>query len=483
MSRGRGRATEDAEREAAGRDPRREVPALDRMLGSERVRGWEERWGRASVKEALRAALDVERKRLLRAGGGTFRTERVLEAAREELEAAATPSLRRVLNATGVVLHTNLGRAPLARVALAAMEVGGAYSNLEYDLERGARGSRYAHCAGLLRELTGAEAALVVNNNAAAVALVVNEFAAGREVIVSRGELVEIGGSFRLPDIVRRAGAELVEVGTTNRTRGADYREAIGVRTGLVLKVHPSNYRLVGFTEEVPLSAVAAIARTAGVPVAHDLGSGLLLPELLPDFPPEPGVRASLEAGADLVSWSADKLLGGPQAGVLLGRREAVARLRRNPLLRAFRVDKATLAALEATLRLYREPQRALREVPALRALSEPAEEVEARARRALAGVSFDPPPRVEIRRMKAVVGGGAFPGLELPSAGWVVEGVPPEPVEARCRDGTPPLVGRVSDGRFWLDFRTLLPGEEREAAEALRRALEAEARGAEARE
>lgn len=483
MRQPRKRASESSGRAEAGRDPRRKVPSLDRLLESERVRGWEERWGRDLVKEALRSALDAERDRLLRAGGGTFRTGRVLEMVEEKLEAAERPSLRRVLNATGVVLHTNLGRAPLAPMAVAAMEVGARYSNLEYDVELGARGSRYDHCDGLLRELTGAEAALVVNNNAAAVALMVNEFAAGRQVVVSRGELVEIGGSFRLPDIVRRAGAELVEVGTTNRTREADYREAIGPRTGLVLKVHPSNYRLVGFTEEVPLSGVAAICRTAGVPVAHDLGSGLLRPELLPEFPPEPGVRASLDAGADVVSWSGDKLLGGPQAGVLLGRGEAVARLRRNPLLRAFRVDKGTLAALEATLRLYRDPEQALREVPVLRALAEPVEQVEARAGRALARVRFDPPARVQVRRMKAVVGGGAFPGLELPSAGWMVEGLPPEEIESRCRAGTPPLIGRVSDDRFWLDFRTLLPGEEGEAAEALQRALRAEANEAEANE
>jgi len=425
------------------------------------------------VVDALRATLDEARTSLSRGEHGAPSPAALAARARERLVARDRSSLVPVLNATGVVLHTNLGRAPLARAALEAVErVAGGYANLEYDLEAGRRGSRYDHCAQLVCELTGAEAALVVNNNAAAVALAVNELAAGRDVVVSRGELVEIGGSFRVPDIVDRAGARLREVGTTNRTRLEDYRSAPGQRAGLLLKVHPSNYRVEGFVESVPLEALVVLGRETGVPVVHDLGSGLIEPALLPGFPAEPSPSASLEAGADLVTWSGDKLLGGPQAGLVAGTVEAVSRLRANPLLRAFRVDRARLAALEATLRLYRDPERAVREIPALARLREPADSVAGRARRALSGAPLPPGVRVEVRDMPAVVGGGAYPGHELPSAGWEVRGPDPDRLDAACRKGDPPLVGRIREGAFLLDFRTLLPGQEAAAREALLAAL-----------
>jgi len=455
-------------------DPRRALPSVDRLLDSEAAAVWGERWGRERLLAALREALSRTRSRLTTEGAGALDPAgAVLALAREILEAGDRPSLEHVLNATGVVLHTNLGRAPLADAAArAAEEAALGYSNLEFDLGTGTRGSRYDHCADLLRELTGAEAALVVNNNAAAVALVVNGLALGREVVVSRGELVEIGGSFRVPEIVERSGARLREVGTTNRTREADYRDAIGPETGLLLKVHPSNYRVEGFVESVALESLVALGREAGVPVAHDLGSGLLRPDLLPDLPSEPAPADSVRAGADVVTWSGDKLLGGPQAGLLVGRAAVLERLRRNPLLRAFRVDKATLAALEATLRLYRDPARASAEIPALRMLAEDASSVRDRADHALRELETPPGVTVQIRDMPSVAGGGSFPGVEISSAGWEVRGVDATELDAACRHGRPPLVGRIHEGAFLLDFRTLLPGEETLARERLMAAL-----------
>lgn len=459
-------------------DPRRRLPGVDVLLADERVAAWVEARGREPVARALRGALE-DRRRRLSAGGEPLSSEAlraaVLDDAEARLEAAFRPSLRPVLNATGVVLHTNLGRAPLAEEAVAALGVASGYANLEYDLERGARGSRYGHCAELLCELSGAEAALVVNNNAAAVSLIVNELALGRDVIVSRGELVEIGGSFRMPEVVIRSGARLLEVGTTNRTRLEDYARAIGPETGALLKVHPSNYRMEGFVASVDAAELAALGRREGVPVAYDLGSGLLRPELLAHLPAEPGVPEAVASGVDLVTWSGDKLLGGPQAGVILGREETVERLRRNPLLRAFRVDKLTLAALEATLRLYRDPETAAERIPVLGMLRASVDSVERRAKEALRGLEdleARESIRLEVVATEALVGGGSLPAARLPSAGWAVTGVNADELQARCREGRPPLIGRVEDGGFLLDFRTLLPGQEAEVARVLRRAL-----------
>lgn len=462
-------------------DPRRALPAVDRLLDSDPAAGWISRWGREVVAGALRRAVDAERGRLAPPEGGPGDSggepseeelrRRVLEEARRRLEEAARPSLRPLLNGTGVVLHTNLGRAPLDPEALRTVrEVAGGYSNLEYHLEEGSRGSRYAHCADLLAELAGTESALVVNNNAAAVALAVHGLARDREVVVARGELVEIGGSFRLPEVVEAAGGGLREVGTTNRTRPEDYGRALDAETGMILKVHPSNYRVEGFTQEAELGDLVRLGERAGVPVVHDLGSGLLRPELMEAYPAEPTPSESAEAGVDLATWSGDKLLGGPQAGILTGRGETVDRLRDDPLLRALRVDKMTLAALEATLRRYRTGEGA--ELPALRALREPRDAVERRAREALEAVEAPAGARVSVAETTARVGGGAYPEHPVPSAGWRVEGISAEAVASACRREDPPLVGRVSGGAFWVDVRTLLPGQERTAARVLSRAL-----------
>jgi L-seryl-tRNA(Ser) seleniumtransferase len=395
----------------------------------------------------------------------------VLARAREEIEAGADPGdlaarlaselaairrprLQRVLNATGVVVHTNLGRAPLAEAALERVrEAGRGYSNLEYDLEAGARGSRQDHVAGILRRLTGAEAALVVNNNAAAVLLALAALAEGRDVVVSRGELIEIGDGFRIPDVLARSGARLVEVGTTNRTRAADYERAVSAETAVLLRVHQSNFRLVGFTELPSLGELARVAERHGLALVDDLGSGVL-----GQVEDEPSVAESLAAGADLVCFSGDKLLGGPQAGIVVGRAELVERLRRHPLQRAVRADKLTLAALEGTLGLYLEPERAAREVPVLRMVGEDVDVVRGRAER-LAGLVGG-----EVEETVARVGGGALPLAELPSCACAVE----EELAGALRRGDPPVVGVVRDGRCLLDCRTLSDSELDEVASAV---------------
>jgi L-seryl-tRNA(Ser) seleniumtransferase len=381
------------------------------------------------------------------------------ERLREELAGARAPRLRRALNATGVIVHTNLGRAPLAEAALDRVrEVGRGYSNLEYDLSAGTRGSRQDHVAGILRRLTGAEAALVVNNNAAAVLLALAALAEGREVLVSRGELIEIGDGFRIPDVLARSGARLVEVGTTNRTRAADYEHAIGPETALLLRVHQSNFRLVGFTELPSVAELAKVAHRHELPLVDDLGSGALTPSNSLLLNEEPSVRESLEAGADLVCFSGDKLLGGPQAGIVVGRAELVERLRRHPLQRAMRVDKLTLAALEGTLALYLEPERALREVPVLRMALESADSVRARAERLAELTGGD------VEETVGRIGGGALPLAELPSFACAVE----EELAAPLRAGEPPVIGVVRDGRLLLDCRTLSDDEAGEVARAV---------------
>ena len=381
------------------------------------------------------------------------------ERLQEELSAARSARLRRALNATGVVVHTNLGRAPLPEAALERVrEVGRGYSNLEYDLSAGTRGSRQDHVAGILRRLTGAEAALVVNNNAAAVLLALAALAEGRDVLVSRGELIEIGDGFRIPDVLARSGARLVEVGTTNRTRAADYEQAIGPETAVLLRVHQSNFRLVGFTELPSLAELAKVAQRHELPLVDDLGSGALSPSNTALLREEPSVRESLEAGADLVCFSGDKLLGGPQAGIVVGNAELVERLRRHPLQRAVRADKLTLAALEGTLALYLEPERALREVPVLRMALEDANAVRARAVRLVELTGG------EIEETVGRIGGGALPLAELPSFACAVE----EELAAPLRAGEPPVVGVVRDGRLLLDCRTLSDAEAEEVAAAV---------------
>ena len=370
---------------------------------------------------------------------------------REELARARGPRLRRVINATGVIVHTNLGRAPLAEAALAHVtEAARGYSNLEYDLAAGKRGSRQTHVAELLQRLTGAEAALVVNNNAAAVLLALAALAEGREVLVSRGELIEIGDGFRIPEVLARSGARLREVGTTNRTRAADYERAITPETALLLRVHQSNFRVIGFTEQARVDELAQVALSHELVLVDDLGSGALV-----DLGDEPVARASLAAGADLVCFSGDKLLGGPQAGIVVGRAELVERLRRHPLQRALRADKLTLAALEGTLRLALERPG---EIPVLRMLREPADAVRARAELLAARVGGD------LEETVGRAGGGSLPLTELPSFACAVE----EELAAPLRAGDPPVIGIVRDGRLLLDCRTLTDEETDELAAAI---------------
>jgi L-seryl-tRNA(Ser) seleniumtransferase len=377
---------------------------------------------------------------------------------REELTAARAPSLRRVLNATGVIVHTNLGRAPLAEEALAqVVEAARGYSNLELDLREGSRGSRQDHVAAILRRLTGAEAALVVNNNAAAMLLALAALAEGREVIVSRGELIEIGDGFRIPDVLAHSGARLVEVGSTNRTRARDYEKAVRAETALILRVHQSNFRIVGFTELPRIEELAAVARRAGVPLLDDLGSGVLASNSLLQADGEPSARDSLAAGADLVCFSGDKLLGGPQAGIIVGRGELIERLRRHPLQRAVRADKLTLAALEGTLRVYLDaPER----IPVLRMLHEDSARVRARAERLAALIGGT------VEETVGRVGGGALPMAELPSFACAIE----ESLAAPLREGDPPVIGIVRDGKLLLDCRTLAEAEVDEVAAAVTR-------------
>jgi L-seryl-tRNA(Ser) seleniumtransferase len=370
-----------------------------------------------------------------------------------ELDTARAPRLRRVINATGVIVHTNLGRAPLAEAALDRVrEIARGYSNLEYDVTAGGRGSRQDHVTDILRRLTGGEAALVVNNNAAAVMLALAALAEGREVLVSRGELIEIGDGFRIPDVLERSGARLREVGTTNRTRADDYERAIGPETAVLLRVHQSNFRVVGFTAQASLRELADIARRHDLPLVDDLGSGALV-----DFGDEPTARASLAAGADLVCFSGDKLLGGPQAGIIVGRTDLVERLRRHPLQRALRADKLTLAALEGTLALAVD---APDQIPVLRMLRESPEAVRARAAHLAKLVSG------EVEETVARAGGGSLPLTELPSFACAVE----EELAVRLRAGDPPVIAVVRDGRTLLDCRTLTDGEAEEVAEAVRR-------------
>lgn len=448
-------------------DARRALPSVNTLLESASVRPLLERHPRTLVVSAIRRVVE-----LYRATPESAPRDEAAWAAGIEIVIAHAmrSSLRRVLNGTGVVLHTNLGRAPLPRVALGALaEVVTEFSNLEYDVESGERGSRYTHCAALLRELTGAEDALVVNNCAAALVLALNTLADGRDAIVSRGELVEIGGSFRIPDIMAKSGARLVEVGTTNRTHLDDYRRAMSAETGIVVKVHRSNFELSGFVAEASAGELAALAAERRVPLLHDLGSGLMLP--LDEFglTGEPTAADAVRAGATIVTMSGDKLLGGPQAGIMLGTREVMDRIRKNPLTRSYRVDKLTLVALEATLSLYRDPRLALREIPALRQLTTPVTELRARAERVVATIGS---AEVSIVDSEASVGGGAFPTARIPSVALALAAGRPEAIAAALRAAEPAVIARVFNGRVLVDLRTIFPRDDDVLAATIRAAL-----------
>jgi len=456
----------------------RALPSVERLLQTEPLCSADVNWPRALAVEAARRELERCREAVLSGNGGPPNAEQIAKRAAESMERFARPSLGPVINATGVVVHTNLGRAPLAFEALEAIDsAASGYSNLEYDLERGERGSRQAHVESLICELTGAEAALAVNNNAAAVLLALAALAAGREVVISRGQLVEIGGSFRIPEILAASGARLVEVGTTNRTRIADYERAVRPATAAVMRVHASNYRTLGFTEEASLADLCDLARHRRVAVIDDLGSGVLarrsdgLAEVLRD---EPAARESVAAGADAVCFSADKLLGGPQAGIVAGRGEAIEHMRSHPLARVVRIDKLSLAALEATLRLHRDEERSGRDVPVLQMLGTSQEELEARAERLRAGID-GAAAGVAVIRATSRAGGGSLPLLELegPVVAVTPNAIGPDDLHARMRAGEPPVVARVHEGAVLLDPRTITEVEVDFTVRAVRAALE----------
>lgn len=463
-------------------DPRRSIPGVDRVLARPWCAELAADHGRSWVAARVRSVLAA-----VRAGRVPVpATDAALrDLVRRDAEQAAAPGLRRVVNATGVVLHTNLGRAPLADAARRAMRAVAGYGNLEFDLASGRRGSRYEHCSRLVAELTGAEDAIAVNNGAGALALALAALAAGRGVVVSHGELVEIGGGFRVPEIVAAAGARLLPVGSTNKTRLEDYaRAADGGSAGAILKVHRSNFRISGFAEETPVEELAALGVRTGLPVIHDVGTGLLADPVAVGLrgEDEPAPAASVAAGAALVVFSGDKLLGGPQAGLLAGTSEAVGLAKSHPLCRALRCDKVTLAGLEATLALYRDPPRALREVPVLRMLSAPAGALRQRAQQLLARLALLPVPGcserapscadrpdAEIVDGHSVVGGGACPGVRLPTFLLsIAAGNLADAWLAALRAHDPPVVARARRGRLLVDLRTVAPEEDALVASAL---------------
>jgi L-seryl-tRNA(Ser) seleniumtransferase len=449
------------------RDLLRRIPQISKIL--DRFR---DRFGEDLVKRVSREVAEEFRRAIKEGRRNTV--EDIFEEIERRLKERAKTRLRRLINATGVIINTNLGRAPLSEEVMRFVEaVASGYSNLEFDLRSGTRGSRNAVVEDYLRELTGCEASLVVNNNAGAVFLVLNTLAKGREVVISRGELVEIGGSFRIPDIMRASGAVLVEVGTTNRTRISDYEGAITERTALLMKVHRSNFYMEGFVESVSLKDLVDLGRKKGVPVYYDAGSGLLVDLGREGLKvEEPTLKGCIDAGADLVSGSGDKLLGGPQAGIILGRRELVDKIKRNPLMRALRVDKMTLAALEMTLKLYAEGR--WREIPVMGMLLEKEETLKKRALLLKRRLRDLEDLAVEVVRDVSRPGGGSLPDLELPTycVSLKHRRISAEELSRRLREGDPPVVGRIARDRLLLDMRTVRKDEVRRLAEAVRRAV-----------
>ncbi|MBI2899472.1 MAG: L-seryl-tRNA(Sec) selenium transferase [Planctomycetes bacterium] len=459
------------------RDLLRKLPSVDRILSSGSSRELQMAAGREPFAQCLRETLEDLRARLKAGAEVAVDEASILEAVRERLEAKRRPGLCRAINATGIILHTGLGRAVLPKAALDAIasEQKG-YSLLEVDRASGERSIRETHVVRLLQEITGAEAATVVNNNAGATLLTLATLARGREVITSRGQLVEIGGSFRIPDVMEQSGAKLVEVGTTNKTYLSDYERRIGPDTALLLRVHPSNYRIVGFTHFPSLEDLVALGRKRDLPVMDDLGSGAFVDLRSYGIQGEPTVQESVKAGADVITFSGDKLLGGPQAGFIVGKKKAVSEIRKNPLFRALRVDKLKLTAMEATLKLYLDPDRLVREHPTLRMIAMGADEIERRALdlaaklQGIAGVS------VEVRTDASEIGGGSVPAQQIPTR--VVALRPSrlslDETAARLRAGSPCVFARVQHDRVLFDVRTLQEGEIDELAEAVRRILPA---------
>ncbi|MFH1954642.1 MAG: L-seryl-tRNA(Sec) selenium transferase [Pseudomonadota bacterium] len=443
----------------------KKIPAVDQLLIRPALEKALESHPKGLVLKAIHQVLDGIRTEIqegrIAETGDELETEPVSWRVLETLEEISMPSLRNVINATGVVVHTNLGRSILPeRVIDKFRSIAGGYSNLEFDLGKGKRGSRYVHVEEILKELTSAEAAMVVNNNAAAVLIALETLAKGREVVVSRGQLVEIGGSFRIPDVMRKSGAKMVEVGTTNKTHLKDYEEVIGPQTSLLLKVHTSNFQVVGFTEEVPLPELAKLGERHGIPVMEDLGSGCLVDFSSYGLVREPTVQEALAQGADLVTFSGDKLLGGPQAGIILGRKDLVEAIRRNPLSRALRIDKLTLLALEETLRLYRDHRIAMKEIPTLKMICQSYDAMKKKAQRLYRLLSDSKNDNFSIEMIDGAskVGGGALPLQELKSRllCLIPKRLSSHQMEAWLRAYSPPVITRLEKDRVMLDVRTI---------------------------
>jgi len=454
------------------------IPAVDRVLASPLLAGLMPKYPRALVVKAIHQVQE-EIRREIKAGVeirdfSRLNVDTVSNKVAEKLEILNQPSLKPVINATGIVVHTNLGRSILAERVLEKFNaLAGGYTNLEFDLARGERGSRHTHIEEILKEITGAEAATVVNNNAAAVFLCLDTLAKGRDVIVSRGQLVEIGGSFRVPDVMKKSGAIMLEVGTTNKTHLRDYESAVGPDTALLLKVHQSNFQIVGFTEEVDTASLVNLGRKYGLPVMEDLGSGCFIDFSKYGLLKEPTVQEVVSSGVDVVTFSGDKMLGGPQAGIILGRKDLVESIRKNQLARALRIDKLTLLALEETLRIYRDEQAAIREIPTLRMILEPFKALKVKARRLIrmAGGENRGNFHLSLSSGDSKVGGGALPLLSLPSA--IVSLSPGKlsahAMEAWLRSYDPPIVARVEKERVLMDVRTIQEREMKIVAQALR--------------
>ncbi len=445
----------------------RSLPSVDQLLKTSQVQDWMATYGRPLTLEAVRGSLG-EIREAHSPGKAIPEQSAILERARQLLAEWVSPSLLPVINASGVILHTNLGRAPLSAAAMGAIQtVAKGYSNLEYDLDRGRRGSRLVHAEALLKRLTGAEAALVVNNNAAAVMLVLTALARRRSVVIARSQLVEIGGGFRVPDVMKQSGARLLEVGTTNRVHLSDYEQAITEGpVALVMRAHRSNFQIIGFTSEPALSEIAEVAHRAGIPVVDDLGSGSLLDTEPYGLGHEPTIGESLEGGADLVCFSGDKLLGGPQAGIIVGRGDLVAKLKKHPLARAIRADKTCLAALSATLLHYLKDE-AEREIPIWRMISTPGESLHARAQRWAEALA-----QGEVIPSESTVGGGSLPGETLPTYVLALTAGSPDRLLARLREARTPIIARLEEDRVLLDPRTVLPEQDEALLDGVKEAL-----------
>jgi len=443
----------------------RDLPSVDKLLQTEQVSDLIALYGRPLTLDAVRTTLEEARASMLLGGSLPEPAAIQLEVV-QCLQRWTTPTLRPVINATGVIIHTNLGRAPLSTAAYRAMdEIAQGYSNLEYDLERGRRGSRLLHTEALLVRLTGAEAALVVNNNAAAVLLALTALAKRRRVLIARTQLIEIGGGFRIPEVMAQSGAKLVEIGTTNRVHLRDYQQAIEEQPiKMVMRAHRSNFAIVGFHTEPGLQEVVQVAHAAGIPIVEDLGSGTLIDTQSFGLQHEPTVQESLAAGADLVTFSGDKLLGGPQAGIVLGRADLVEKLKKHPLARAVRADKLALAALSATLEHYLKDE-ALHKIPVWRMISSTEDELRVRVSRWITSLGFGEPVQGE-----SAIGGGSLPGQTLPTVLLAIQALTPERLLADLRDSDPPVIARIQDDRVLLDPRTVLPDQDQKLVSSLQR-------------